>query len=87
MIAPPRRWDPSPEWADELVGAIRHANWLDPVTMDEAVEPSLTFFEREPPTIPEDAADRQLPSDMVIAAQQGSPTTADWRRSSPGRVR
>ncbi len=71
VIAPPRRWDPSPEWADELVGAIRHANWLDPVTMDEAVEPSLTFFEREPPTIAEDAADRQLPSDMVIAAQQG----------------
>ena len=71
VIAPPRRWDPSPAWASELVDAIGRANWLDPVSMDEAVEPSLTFFEREAPSIPEDAADRQLPSDMVLAAQQG----------------
>ena len=37
---PPRRWDPSPPWADEWSRAIRRANWLNPVSLDEAVRPS-----------------------------------------------
>ena len=42
VIAPPRRWDPSELWADELVTAIRRAPWLNPVSLDEAVRPERT---------------------------------------------
>ncbi len=69
VIAPPRRWAPSEPWADQLVSAIRNANWLNPVTLDQAVKPSPPPFERETPSIPSDSADRQLSADMVIAAQ------------------
>ena len=69
VIAPPRRWDPSASWANELATAVRKASWLDPVSLNESVEPSLAFFEREAPSIPEDAAARQLPAAMVQDAQ------------------
>ncbi|MFL6070087.1 MAG: DUF6049 family protein, partial [Actinomycetes bacterium] len=69
VVAPPRRWDPSPLWADELVNAVRHANWLNPVTLDQAIKPSPPEVERAAPSIPEDAAARQLPANMVLAAQ------------------
>jgi hypothetical protein len=88
VIAPPRRWDPSPVWADSLVEAVRRANWLDPVSLDEAVRPSPPPFEREAPTIPAETASHQLPTDMVFAAQSA---LTDNRRfaailTKPGQV-
>jgi hypothetical protein len=88
VIAPPRRWDPSPLWADSLVDAVRHANWLDPVSLNKAVQPSPPPFEREAPTIPAEVASHQLPTDMVYAAQTA---LTDNRRfaailTQPGRV-
>ena len=71
VVAPPRRWDPSPLWADELVSAVRQASWLNPVSLDEAVTPSAPTVERAEPTIPESAASRQLPASMVDAAVAG----------------
>jgi Family of unknown function (DUF6049) len=71
VVAPPRRWDPSPLWADELVTAVRKASWLNPVSLEEAVSPSAPTVERVDPTIPESAASRQLPTSMVDAAVQG----------------
>jgi hypothetical protein len=69
VVAPPRRWDPSELWADQLVQAIRHARWLNPVTLDEAVKPSPPPFARETPSIPNDSADHQLSAGLVFAAQ------------------
>ena len=71
VVAPPRRWSPSPLWADELVRAARNATWLDAVTLDEAVEPGPPPFERETPAIPTEVAERQLASDLVLDAQAG----------------
>jgi hypothetical protein len=88
VVAPPRRWDPSPLWAEALVDAVRHANWLNSVSLDQAVEPTITPFERQTPSIPEDAAARQLPSSMVFNAQSA---LTDNRRlaailARPGRI-
>src|SRR4051812_7470628 len=69
VVAPPRRWDPSPLWADELVSAIRHANWLEPVSINEALQPNPPSVLREQPSIPDASASRQLPPSMVDAAQ------------------
>ena len=52
VIAPPRRWDPNPRWAQALVQATRQATWLNPVTVDEAIRPGAPVVERETPTIP-----------------------------------
>ena len=71
VVAPPRRWDPSPLWADELVTAVRKASWLNPVSLAKAVSPSAPTVERAEPTIPESAASRQLPASMVDAAVEG----------------
>lgn len=70
VIAPPRRWDPSAPWADELVTAMRRAPWINPVSLDEAVRPSAPTAPRLPPTIPAASLDRQLPATMVLAAAQ-----------------
>ncbi|MCZ3387982.1 MAG: DUF6049 family protein [Actinomycetia bacterium] len=70
VIAPPRRWDPSPLWADELVTAIRRASWLNPVSLDQAVHPSAPTVLRDSPSIPTTTLDRQLPASMVAAASQ-----------------
>jgi hypothetical protein len=88
VMAPPRRWDPSPLWADELVSAVRHANWLNPVTLDQAVQPSPPEVERQAPSIPEDAGARQLSSSLVLQAESG---LTDNRRlaailTQPGQV-
>lgn len=71
VVAPPRRWDPSELWADELVTAIRRAPWLNPVSLDEAVRPSAPVTPRAAPTIPTGSLERQLPDAMVTAAEQG----------------
>ncbi len=71
VIAPPRRWDPSAQWADELVQAIRRAPWLKSVSLDEAVRPGAPTVERAAPSVPQLSLDRQLPGDMVLAAQRG----------------
>jgi hypothetical protein len=71
VIAPPRRWDPSELWADELVTAIRRAPWLNPVSLEEAVRPSAPTAPRAAPTTPTASLERQLPASMVTAAQQG----------------
>lgn len=70
VIAPPRRWDPSGLWADELVTAMRRATWLNPVSLDEAVRPSAPTVERVAPTVPTASLERQLPASMVLAAGQ-----------------
>ena len=88
VIAPPRRWDPSPLWADALVDGVRHANWLNSVSLDAAVKPGPPPDERKTPSIPEDAASRQLPASMVVDAQ--SALTGNRRLAAiltqPGRV-
>lgn len=71
VIAPPRRWDPSDLWAEELVTAIRRAAWLNPVSLDEAVRPSAPSTSRAAPEIPAGSLERQLPTTMVTAAQLG----------------
>lgn len=71
VVTPPRRWDPSPLWADELVKAVRQATWLNPVSLDEAVRPGAPTVTRSTPTIPETAAARQLPASMVDDAMVG----------------
>jgi hypothetical protein len=70
VITPPRRWDPSALWADELVTAVRRASWLNPVSLDEAVRPGAPTVSRVEPTIPATSLDRQLPATMVAAASQ-----------------
>ena len=71
VIAPPRRWDPSQRWADELVAAIRRATWINQVSVDQAVRPGAPTAPRVEPTIPTASLDRQLPASMVLAAGQG----------------
>ncbi|MCZ3387269.1 MAG: DUF6049 family protein, partial [Actinomycetia bacterium] len=68
VIAPPRRWDPSALWADELVTAIRRSPWINPVSLDEALRPSAPTAARVLPTMPDAAVERQLPGTMVLAA-------------------
>lgn len=88
VVAPPRRWDPSPSWAEALVDGIRHANWLDSVGLEEAVKPTVVPYVRDAPAIPEDSAARQLPASMVTNAQSA---LLDNRRlaailTRPGKV-
>ncbi|HUV47583.1 MAG TPA: DUF6049 family protein [Actinomycetes bacterium] len=71
VIAPPRRWDPSAQWSDELVRAIRRAQWLKPVSLDAAVRPEAPTVERAAPSIPAISLERQLPESMVTSARRG----------------
>ena len=71
VVAPPRRWDPSEQWSDSLVQAIRRAPWLDAVSLDAAVRPEAPTVERVPPAIPQLSIDHQLPESMVTAARRG----------------
>jgi hypothetical protein len=79
VIAPPRRWDPNPRWAQALVEATLHASWLNPVSVDEALRPSAPVVEREAPTIPEASAERQLPSELVLRAADALPRARKFR--------
>lgn len=71
VIAPPRRWDPSEQWSDQLVTALRRAPWLKPVSLDAAVRPGAPSVERVAPSIPQASLDRQLPESMVTRARSG----------------
>jgi hypothetical protein len=71
VVAPPRRWDPSAAWAEELVTAVRKAPWLNPVSIDEAIRPAAPTAERIAPSISEDSTARQLPDTMVDDAADG----------------
>jgi hypothetical protein len=71
VVAPPRRWDPSEAWSEELVKAIRRAQWLNPVSLETAVRPGAPTVGRAEPSIPQASVDRQLPAAMVEAAQIG----------------
>jgi len=88
VIAPPRRWDPDPEWAAALVQATRQASWLNPVSLDEAVKPGAPVVEREPPSIPEAVAERQLPGDLVLRAADAVPLARKFSAilSSPAEL-
>jgi hypothetical protein len=79
VIAPPRRWDPDPGWARELVTATKQATWLNPVTLDQAVHPSPPAASRAEPSIPDTSAERQLPSELVLAAAQAQPEARKFR--------
>lgn len=79
VIVPPRRWNPNPAWATTLVEATQKASWLNPVTLDEAVQPSAPTVERLEPTIPETSAERQLPVDMVVDAANAMPQARKFR--------
>jgi hypothetical protein len=88
VMAPPRRWDPSRAWADALATAVRRATWLNPVSLDRAVAPSPPPFERNAPAVPDEAAEAQLPGELVRTAQTG---LVDNRRfaailTRPGRL-
>lgn len=69
VIAPPRRWNPSEPWANELVKSLRRAPWINPVSLDTALRPSAPVVERIAPTLPEVATESQLPESMVLSAQ------------------
>lgn len=71
VISPPRRWNPSASWADELVKTLRRAPWITPVSLTTALRPSAPVVERSAPTVPEVVAQDQLPASMVLAAQRG----------------
>jgi hypothetical protein len=71
VVAPPRRWNPSAPWAEELVTAVRKAPWLNPVSLDDAVRPDAPTAARVTPAIPEESAARQLPDTMVVDAREG----------------
>jgi len=50
---------------------MRRAPWLNPVSLDQAVRPSAPTAPRTTPTTPTGSLERQLPAEMVTAAQQG----------------
>jgi len=79
VLTPPRRWDPDPKWAQALMDGIDQASWLAPVTLDEAVTPSPPVFAREEPVIPETAALRELPTELVVNAANELPNVQRFR--------
>ena len=88
VLAPPRRWDPSPRWAQALVQATKKATWLNPVTVDEAIKPSPPTVVRQAPTIPPASADRQLPTELVGRAAEAQPLARKFRSilTRPGQL-
>ena len=79
VLTPPRRWDPDPQWAQALMDGVRQASWLEPVTLDEAIAPEPPFFAREEPVIPEAAALRELPTELVTNADDELPNVQRFR--------
>jgi len=66
VVAPPRRWNPSPQWAHDLMTALSEAPWLRPVSVDQALRWPIPALNREP--LPSEAPPGQLPSSAVDAA-------------------
>lgn len=79
VVAPPRRWNPSPGWARALVDATSQASWLRPVSIEEALRPGAPVVERVDPTIPEPALARQLPTQLVTNAALAQPQARKFR--------
>lgn len=65
-VAPPRRWNPTPAYADALMAAFTEARWLRPVSLDRALRWPVPTLARE--DLPESAPDGQLPTSYVDAA-------------------
>ncbi len=67
VLAPPRRWDPGPAWADALLSASDRASWISPVPLSEALAREAPLVARESPQLPERVAQEQIPAASVDA--------------------
>lgn len=65
VVAPPRRWDPSPALATSLLQATAHASWLRTVTLDAALRWPASAVPRTGPVTDPALAESALPVDQV----------------------
>ncbi len=71
LVAPPRRWNPTPEYAATLLTLTRDAPWLSPITLAElASRPAPEGLVREPLRLPEEAVEAELPASHLAAVER-----------------
>lgn len=69
LIAPPRRWSPTPELLDRVVTASLQAPWLSPASVEELRATRPPEIDREPLRYPRSARLRELPAPYLDAVQ------------------
>jgi hypothetical protein len=69
LIAPPRRWSPTPELLDRVVTATLQAPWLSPASVEELRATRPPEIDREPLRYPRSARLRELPAPYLDAVQ------------------
>ena len=77
VLAPPRRWDPAPAWADALMSATARASWIRPVPLSEALTREAPLVAREAPQLPERVAEEQIP---LLSVETTATTLRDLSR-------
>lgn len=70
LIAPPRRWAPTPELLDRVVTASLEAPWLSPVSVEEFRATPPPEIDRELLRYPRSARVRELPQPYLDAVQE-----------------
>jgi hypothetical protein len=69
LIAPPRRWSPTPELLDRVVSASLQAPWLSPVSVEDFRATRPPEIDREPLQYPRTERRRELSGPYLAAVQ------------------
>ena len=60
VVAPDRRWDPTPTYAASLVADTGKVPWIEPVSLDSVLDSPITQVDRDPLTYPAQARRSEL---------------------------
>lgn len=70
LVAPPRRWDPHPDFASAVLADTVKVPWLKPVAPHELVSPDARTVSRAPLRYPDSARERELGSSYLDRVQR-----------------
>jgi Family of unknown function (DUF6049) len=85
LLAPPRRWAASPEWASTLLAADAQAAWTTRVPLATLRAEAVPDVPRDPVSYPATAQDAELPQDYLadVADVQAALRTVDSLLADP----
>ncbi len=92
VVAPERRWNPSPTYAASLLADTGKVPWIEPISLDAVLQNPITVVDRDPLTYPRPArraelspvylgqvtAARKQVADFAAILPQGTPLVAGY---------